>query len=297
MFIQTEATSNPTTLKFLPGERIMRESTANFPTRENAARSPLASRLFEIDGVTGVFFGADFITVTKADDQDWACLKPPILGAIMQHFTSGQPLMEDDHTGAGVGTGSECDETDIGVQEPVSDTPQELIDQVQKLIEERLYPAVHGSGGDIEFHSFVGGTVNLRLQGSAHAMLSQIEEMLRHYVPEIEKVQDVMDAMPKPGLDTEEGKTIRRLLDERINPQVASHGGHIALVDVQDDTVYIRLEGGCQGCGMADVTLKQGVATEIQAVVPTINSVLDVTDHAGGTNPYYQPGKGGTSSL
>jgi Fe-S cluster biogenesis protein NfuA len=116
-------------------------------------------------------------------------------------------------------------------------------------------------------------------------------------VPEIEKVQDVMDAMPKPGLDTEEGRAIRRLLDERINPQVASHGGHIALVDVQDDTVYIRLEGGCQGCGMADVTLKQGVATEIQAVVPTINSVLDVTDHAGGTNPYYQPGKGGASAV
>jgi Fe-S cluster biogenesis protein NfuA len=165
------------------------------------------------------------------------------------------------------------------------------------LIEERLHPAIQGAGGDIELHSFVGATVNLRLQGSAYAMLSQIETMLRHYVPEIEKVQDVMDATPKPGLDTEEGRTIRRLLDERINPQVASHGGHIALVDVQDDTVYIRLEGGCQGCGMADVTLKQGVATEIQAVVPTINSVLDVTDHAGGTNPYYQPGKGGTSAL
>ncbi len=83
----------------------------------------------------------------------------------------------------------------------------------------------------------------------------------------------------------------------KINPQVASHGGRISLVDVQDDTAYIRLEGGCQGCGMADVTLKQGVATEIQALVPTISKVLDVTDHAGGANPYYQPGKGdGTAS-
>jgi hypothetical protein len=127
----------------------MREGTATFPTREHAARSPLATHLYEIDGITGVFFGADFITVTKADDQHWAWLKPPILGAIMEHFTSGRPLMEDEHTGAGVGTGSDCDETDIGVQEPVSDTPQELIDQVQKLIEERLYPAVHGSGGDM----------------------------------------------------------------------------------------------------------------------------------------------------
>jgi Fe-S cluster biogenesis protein NfuA len=297
MFIQTESTSNPATLKFLPGERVMRDGTANFPTREHAARSPLANRLYEIDGVMGVFFGADFVTVTKADDQDWARLKPPILGAIMEHFTSGQPVMEDERAGAGNGGGSEGDEPGFEVQEPVSDAPQELIDQVRELIEERLRPAIQGGGGDIELHSFVGATVNLRLQGSASAMLSQIETVLRHYVSEIEKVQDVMDAIPKPGLDTEEGRAIRRLLDERINPQVASHGGHIALVDVQDDTVYIRLEGGCQGCGMADVTLKQGVATEIQAVVPTINSVLDVTDHAGGTNPYYQPGKGGTSAL
>ena len=297
MFIQTESTSNPATLKFLPGERVMREGTVNFPTHEDAARSPLASRLYEIGGVTGVFFGADFITVTKADDQDWAWLKPPILGTVMEHFASGQPVMKDQRADAGNGDGSEGNGPDFEVQEPVSDAPQELIDQVRELIEERLHPTIQGAGGDIELHSVVGATVNLRLQGAAHGMLSQVEGVLRHYVPEIEKVQDVMAAMPKPCLDTEEGRAIRRLLDERINPQVASHGGHIALVDVQDDTVYIRLEGGCQGCGMADVTLKQGVATEIKAIVPTINSVLDVTDHAGGTNPYYQPGKGGTSAV
>ncbi len=295
MFIQTESTSNPATLKFLPGERVMREGTANFPTREDAARSPLASRLYEIDGVTGVFFGADFITVTKADDQDWAWLKPTILGAIIEHFTSGQPVMTDERAGAG--NGSAGDAPDFEVQEPVSDAPQELIDQVRELIEERLHPTIQGSGGDIEFHSFVGATVNLRLQGSAFAMLSQIETMLRHYVPEIEKVQDVMEAIPKPGLETAIGKAVREVLDRRINPAVAAHGGHIALVDVQDDTVYIRLEGGCQGCGMADVTLKQGVVTEIQAVAPTIKNVLDVTDHAGGSNPYYQPGKGGASPM
>ena len=295
MFIQTESTSNPATLKFLPGERVMREGTANFPTRKHAARSPLAKRLYEIDGVTGVFFGADFITVTKADDQDWAWLKAPILGVIIEHFTSGQPVMKDERAGAG--NGSEGDEPDFEAQEPVSDAPQELIDQVRELIEERLHPTIQGAGGDIEFHSFVGATVNLRLQGSAFAMLSQIETMLRHYVPEIEKVQDVMEAIPKPGLETAIGKAVREVLDRRINPAVAAHGGHIALVDVQDDTVYIRLEGGCQGCGMADVTLKQGVVTEIQAVAPTIKSVLDVTDHAGGTNPYYQPGKGGASPM
>lgn len=102
---------------------------------------------------------------------------------------------------------------------------------------------------------------------------------------------------PETGLDSEAGRAIQRLFDEHINPQVASHGGHIALVDVRDDTAYIRMGGGCQGCGMANVTLKQGVAKAIQAQVPTIINVLDVTDHGGGTNPYYQPGKGGTSAL
>ncbi len=297
MFIQTEATPNPATLKFLPGEQVMRQGTANFPTREDAARSPLASRLYEIDGVRGVFFGADFITVTKADDQDWAWLKPPILGAIMEHFASGQPMMKDERAGAGNGGGSGGDEPDLEAQEPVSDAPQELMDQVRELIEQRLQPAVQGAGGDIEFHSFVGATVNLRLQGAASAMLSEIETMLRHYVAEIEKVQDVMDAIPKPGLETPTGKAVREVLDSRINPAVAGHGGHIALVDVRGDTTYIRLEGGCQGCGMADVTLKQGIELEIKQAVPTIKTVLDVTDHAGGRNPYYQPGKGGASPM
>ena len=297
MFIQTEATPNPSTLKFLPGQPVMRAGTANFPTREDAARSPLASRLFEIDGITGVFFGADFISVTKANDQEWMLLKPPLLGAIVQHFTSGQPVMEGEHAGNGDGGASESDESDFSAREPVSDAPQELVDQVRELIEARLQPTVHDSGGGIEFHSFVGATVNLRLQGSARAMLSQIEAMLRHYVPEIEKVRDVMDAISKPGLETPTGKAVREVLDSRVNPSVAGHGGHIALVDVQDDTAYIRLEGGCQGCGMADVTLKQGIETEIKQAVPRIRAVLDVTDHAGGTNPYYEPGKGGASPM
>ncbi len=297
MFIQTEATPNPATLKFLPGEPVMREGTANFPTREDAARSPLASRLYQIDGVMGVSFGADFITVTKADDQDWAWVKPSILGAIIEHFASGQPVMKDERAGAGNGGGSEGGEPDFEVQEPVSDAPQELIDQVRELIEERLHPTIQGAGGDIELHSFVGATVNLRLQGSAFAMLSQIETMLRHYVPEIEKVQDVMDAIPKPGLETPTGKAVREVLDSRINPAVAGHGGHIALVDVRGPRVFLRLEGGCQGCGMADVTLKQGVEAEIKGAVPEIEEILDVTDHAGGSNPYYQPGKGGASPM
>ena len=114
---------------------------------------------------------------------------------------------------------------------------------------------------------------------------------MRHYVAEFAELVDFRDSKPKPGLKTPEGMAVQQLLDERINPSVAMHGGRIALVDVQADTAYIRLEGGCQGCGMADVTLKQGVEVEIKKEVPSIAHVLDVTDHDGGANPYYQPGK------
>jgi len=296
MFIQTEVTANPATLKFLPGQSVMGEGTANFPTHEDTARSPLASRLYQIDGVRGEFFGTDYITVTKAHDKDWAGLKPPILGVIMEHFISGQPVMRDERASVS-GGGSEDDEPGIEAREPVSDAPQELIDQVRELIETRLHPVIHDAGGDIEFHSFVGATVNLRLQGSAHAMLPQVKSMLSHYVPEIEKVQDVVDAIPKPGLKTPVGKAVREVLDSRINPGVATHGGHIALIDVRGPRVYLRLEGGCQGCGMADVTLKQGVEAEIKRAVPEIEEIFDVTDHASGSNPYYQPGKGGESPM
>ncbi len=177
------------------------------------------------------------------------------------------------------------------------DTDPELAAKIKDLIDTRIKPVASQNGGDVNYRGFKGGIVFLEITGAASELMMGIENMLRHYVPEVEGVADYRDAIPKPGLETAEGKLIRQRLDERINPQVASHGGHIALVDVQDDTVYIRLEGGCQGCGMADVTLKQGVATEIQSLVPAITTVLDVTDHAGGTNPYYQPGKDGMSAL
>ena len=290
MFIQTEATPNPAMLKFLPGERVMREGTADFPTRADAERSPLARRLHAIDGVTSVIFGADFITVTKADDQDWALLKPPILGAIMDHFTSGQPVIEDEREDIG-------GEPDLEAAEPISDAPQEQIDRVKELIETRLQSSIRDMGGDIAFHSFVGGTVNLRLEGAAYGMVQQIENMLIHLIPEIDKVQDVMDAIPKPGLDSPIAKVVREVLDTRINPSVAGHGGHISLIDVQGKRVILRLEGGCQGCGMASVTLKQGVEAEIMNAAPEVEEVIDVTDHASGSNPYFQPGKGGASAI
>ena len=141
------------------------------------------------------------------------------------------------------------------------------------------------------FQEFKDGKVVLEFQGSASRFKDGITNILRHYVPEVVAVVDHREAKPKPGLGTPNGRAVAELLETQINPAVAMHGGYIALVDVDEDTVYIRLEGGCQGCGMADVTLKQGVEVEIKRAVPDIAHVLDVTDHEGGDNPYYQPSK------
>ena len=282
MFIQTEATEHKQSLKFLPGQSVMGSGTVDYPDAKSAKRSPLAQRLFGIDSVARIFLGPDYITVTKAPDVAWDVIKPTVLGAIMEHFVAGEPIVldgeADDHTNN-------------------NDQDNEVANEIRELIETRIRPTAQDAGGDVVFHGFENGEVLLEFQGAAFSLKDKIEHMLRHYVPKIEAIKDYRDAIPKPGLDTPEGKEIQRLLDERINPAVAAHGGHISLVDVQDDTVYIRLEGGCQGCGMADVTLKQGIETEIKQLVPKITSVLDATDHAGGENPYYQPNTGGESPF
>ena len=183
MFIQTEETPNPATLKFLPGQSVMESGTANFPTREDAAVSPLADRLYEIAGVNGVFFGADFITVTKTDDQAWQVLKPSVLGLIMEHFTSGAPLFTDD---GAVSAHAASDEDD------------ELVAQIKELLDTRVRPAVAQDGGDILFHGFEEGVVYLHMQGSCSGCPSStatlkagIENMLRHFVPEVIEVRPV----------------------------------------------------------------------------------------------------------
>ena len=182
MFIQTEATPNPATLKFLPGCEVMQSGTANFPDRESAARSPLAQRLFEIDGVTGVFLGSDFVTVTKAEDREWYLLKPAILGVIMEHFTAGRPI---------VLSGGEEDK-------PASEEDDEIVSQIKELLDTRVRPAVAQDGGDIVFHGYENGVVLLHMQGacagcpSSTATLKMgIENMLRHYIPEVVEVRAV----------------------------------------------------------------------------------------------------------
>ena len=188
MFIQTESTPNPATLKFLPGREVMGEgAVADFPDKAAAGRSPLARALFEMPEVARVFFGSDFISVTKTEAEDWKHIKPAILGTIMEHFTRELPLME--------GSSDEADdEAAYGEGDP------EIVEQIKELIETRVRPAVAQDGGDIIYKGFDGGAgvVYLHLQGSCAGCPSStltlkngIENMLRHYVPEVNAVEAV----------------------------------------------------------------------------------------------------------
>jgi Fe-S cluster biogenesis protein NfuA len=181
MFIQTETTPNPATLKFLPGVDVMPSGTADFRDVEAAQRSPLARGLFGIEGVRGVFLGGDFITVTKDDAREWHHLKPAILGGIMEHFMAGLPVIEAAPAAAAGGEGD-----------------SEIVTQIKELIDTRVRPAVAMDGGDIVFHRFEDGVVYLHMQGSCSGCPSStatlkhgIENMLRHYVPEVVEVRPV----------------------------------------------------------------------------------------------------------
>ena len=183
MFIQTEETPNPESMKFLPGRVVMEVGTASFTTEEDCKRSPFARRLLQIEGVVGVFFGNDFVTITKSPDRDWYVLKPSILGVIMEQFVAGLPVI-----------------VDIAESQPapVGDDEDPLVQQIKELIDTRVRPAVAQDGGDILFHSFVDGVVYLKMQGacsgcpsSTATLKSGIENMLRYYVPEVQEVRAI----------------------------------------------------------------------------------------------------------
>ena len=181
MFIQTETTPNPATLKFIPGCTVMDTGTASFGRPDDAWRSPLALRLFEIDGVAGVFLGSDFVTVSKMPNREWEVMKPQILAAIMDHFTAGEPVLTE---GAAIDDGGEGDD--------------EISAKIRELIETRVRPAVAQDGGDILFRSFEDGVVYLHMQGSCAGCPSStltlkmgIENLLRHYIPEVREVRPV----------------------------------------------------------------------------------------------------------
>lgn len=183
MFIQTETTPNPATIKFLPGQAVLEKGTADFKSAEDADNSPLAQRLFAMQGVSGVFLGSDFVSVSKADDTDWSMLKPMVLAGLMEHFSTGQPVM----TGEGNDMASAVQEDD-----------DPIVAQIKQLIEERVRPAVMMDGGDIIFGSFEDGVVYLEMRGacsgcpsSTATLKSGIENMLKHFVPEVTEVRPV----------------------------------------------------------------------------------------------------------
>ncbi|QBX33735.1 NifU family protein [Paracoccus liaowanqingii] len=186
MFIQTETTPNPATLKFLPGESVLGSGTADFPSPDTGASSPLARRIFAVEGVTGVFLGRDFVTVTKADAAAWDHLKPSVLGAIMEHFQSGAPAIE----------GAAPESAGHAAHEAGPDA--EIVGQIKELLDTRVRPAVAQDGGDITFHGFDRGIVYLHMQGACAGCPSStltlkmgIENLLRHYIPEVVEVRPV----------------------------------------------------------------------------------------------------------
>ena len=186
MFIQTEATPNPNTMKFLPGQEVLGSKTAFFTDKENAKQSPLASALFVLPDIRAIFFGGDFVTVTKTEASNWEILKPQILTTVMEHFQSGLPLMREATPEKKTDTAN------------YSESDQEVVDQIKELLETRVRPAVAQDGGDIIFHSYKDGIVHLEMHGSCAGcpsstatLKSGIENMLKHYLPEIVAVEPV----------------------------------------------------------------------------------------------------------
>jgi Fe-S cluster biogenesis protein NfuA len=190
MLIQTEATPNPLTLKFLPGETVMTSGTRDFATPEEAEASPLAHAIFSTGDVEGVFFGRDFVSVTASPGSDWRQLKPQVLGVLLDHFASGAPLFA-----AGTASG-----IDVAPSEDFGDDPQDadIVAQIRELIDTRVRPAVANDGGDIVYRGFREGKVYLALQGACSGCPSStmtlkhgIESLLKHYVPEVETVEAI----------------------------------------------------------------------------------------------------------
>jgi len=190
MFIQTEATPNPATLKFLPGRVVLDSGSADFRKPQDAESSPLAQKLFELPGVDGVFFGYDFVTITKDENDedgfDWAHLKPAILGVIMEHFMSGQPVMVADFPAQQDG------------EEFYEESDEQIVNTIKELLDTRVRPAVAQDGGDITFHGFREGVVYLHMRGacagcpSSTATLKHgIQNLLRHFIPEVNEVEAV----------------------------------------------------------------------------------------------------------
>lgn len=181
MFIQTQATPNPATIKFIPGQTILESGLKDYKSAQEAQASPLALRLFSLQGVAGVFLAGDFVSVSKSEDTDWAMLKPMVMAALMEHLSTGQPILLEEKKAAGA-----------------SEEDSEIVIQIKELIETRVRPMVMMDGGDIEFDSFEDGIVYLAMRGacsgcpsSTATLKSGIENMLKHFIPEVIEVRPV----------------------------------------------------------------------------------------------------------
>ena len=191
MFIETETTPNPATLKFLPGRQVMPAGTREFASPEAAEASPLAEALFDTGEVTGVFLGADFVSVTAAPGADWSQLKPQVVAVLLDHFVSGAPLFAG---GDASGIAVPADDTDMAVEEDPADA--DIVAQIHDLLETRIRPAVANDGGDIVYRGYRDGIVHLQMQGacsgcpsSTATLKAGVENMLKHYVPEVTRVE------------------------------------------------------------------------------------------------------------
>jgi Fe-S cluster biogenesis protein NfuA len=186
MFIQTEPTPNPATLKFMPGKTVLDDGTVDFRAKAEAGGSPLAQRLFDVEGVTGVFLGSDFISVTKADGDEWQHMKPAILGAIMEHYMSGAPVV------AGAEAANDRPAEDYDPKD------EDTVKTIKELLDTRVRPAVANDGGDIVFHGFKDGVVSLHMRGACAGCPSStatlrhgIENLLKHFCPDVQEVRPV----------------------------------------------------------------------------------------------------------
>jgi Fe-S cluster biogenesis protein NfuA len=264
-------------MRFLPGRPVLPFGQAVFDHRRDAEGAPLAQLLFAIDGVRGVTLETAAITVRKDSGVEWHVLKPPIFGVIMDYF-------ED--SGAGAAHHAVPDE--------------ELHERVAAVLDEHVRPALAEQGGEVALHGVDCGVVALAVRGASlaaplFALQVRIENTLKAYLGDINGVRFRAPELPPsgngraPGPPGAAARAIQKLLEDSVNPAVAAHGGRISLVDVHDGAAYIRLEGGCQGCGMSEVTLRHGVESAIKAAVPEITEVFDVTDHESGADPFYQP--------
>ena len=271
MFIQTQPLEDPALMRFTPGEPVLPVDALAMSNVDAATKSPLARRLLRLDGIQSVSLALNDLTLRRASECEWHILKPAVLGMIMEHYASDEPTVAD-----------------------------AVVMRILALLDDRLRPAVEVYGGEILFKKFSDGILTLELLSAGGAQKrSMMTNIITHHVPEVTDVAWVGTPAPVEipdwvfnGSDEPptgaEAEAVLELLDEKINPAVATHGGRITLVDVKDHVAYVRMEGGCQGCSASAVTLQQGVQNAILSNVPTIQEVVDITDHAMGPNPFYE---------